>query len=103
MSSLTSAVQHSTGVLAHAIKPEKKTKDIKIRKEKNKTKLFFTCMECHKNWPEKKKSRNNSWIQQYHRIWQAYNNQLYFYTNNEHIDTTIKISIIIARNLNSKV
>lgn len=49
MSSLTSAVQHSTGVLAHAIKPEKKTKDIKIRKEKNKTKLFFTCIECHKN------------------------------------------------------
>ena len=39
MSSLTSAIQHSTRVLARAIKPEKKTKDIKIRKEKNKT--FF--------------------------------------------------------------
>ena len=36
-------------------------------------------------------------------IRQAYNNQLYFYTNNEHMDTTIKISIIIDRNLNPKV
>lgn len=57
MSSLTSAVQHSTGVLAHAIKPEKKTKDIKDQKENKQN--FFHLYGMSQELT-RKKSRNNS-------------------------------------------